>query len=518
MNGTAVIRKLTTFASSSAAVLEKIGRPFWNILNFSLADDIIYPAKNLTVSIEKGSLSVAYGSRFLSRIKIREVREYSFEEGKYPQPEVLASSLALAINDFLATKADVSLSIPKEWFIIKTAEFPVTVKETLSNVISYELDRLTPFSPENAFYDFKVLGENAGKLTVLVIAAKADLVKPYIEALRDKGIVVSRVTVNLSGIETLCCYIDKKTNTIFVEIRENGYEVALFLNRSITNSFSGTFTAEDEKSKVETILSEIAQLTDTAKRFGKTPQVMVLFRDKNSQLKELLKLHINVPVRILDETDIRIRLSKPVKDIPYTAIGGVLEALWPKANGFNLLNRGYHEKPKFPKALTVILMLTILAAAILYIISPLKIEEKRLKEIDRQIIQRKDEVRKVEAIKKEVETLSKEISTIHNFRENRPLTLNILKEFTTTLPKSAWLSRVRISDAEINIEGYATSATGLLPKLEASNYFKKAEFASPTFRDARMNADRFNIKMEIEGIKTDEGLKNKVKEAEDEEE
>lgn len=32
-------------------------------------------------------------------------------------------------------------------------------------------------------------------------------------------------------------------------------------------------------------------------------------------------------------------------------------------------------------------------------------------------------------------------------------------------------------------------------------YFKKAEFSSPTFRDTRMNADRFNIKMEIEGVK-----------------
>jgi Tfp pilus assembly protein PilN len=83
--------------------------------------------------------------------------------------------------------------------------------------------------------------------------------------------------------------------------------------------------------------------------------------------------------------------------------------------------------------------------------------------------------------------------------------LNILKELTTVLPKTSWLTRVRITETNVEIEGYAGSATELLPKLEASPFFKKAEFASPTFRDARMNSDRFIIKMEIEGIKKAEG-------------
>ncbi len=145
---------------------------------------------------------------------------------------------------------------------------------------------------------------------------------------------------------------------------------------------------------------------------------------------------------------------------------------------------------------------------VLYLISPAKIEEKRLLEIDRQITLRKEEVRKVEALKKEMESLDKEIATINDFKGNRQMALNILKELTTILPKNAWLSRVRVTQTTIELEGYASSATGLLPKLEASPFFKKAEFASPTFRDTRMNADRFNIKMEIEGVKKDE-LKKK---------
>jgi general secretion pathway protein L len=151
-------------------------------------------------------------------------------------------------------------------------------------------------------------------------------------------------------------------------------------------------------------------------------------------------------------------------------------------------------------------------------VAPLQIEKKRLKEIDKQIMLRKDDVKKVEALKKEIDTLSEEVSNIDNFKENKPMVLSILKELTTILPQTTWLTRVRISDTTVNIEGYAESATGLLSKLEASKYFRKAEFASPTFRDARQKADRFIIKMEIEGVKKEEVKKPTGEESGDEEE
>jgi hypothetical protein len=122
MNGTFILKKLTTFAYASSVIIKRVERPLENLITFSPADDRIYPAKNLCVSIEKGAFSAAYGSRFLSRIKIKWLKEYPFEEGKYPQPEILASSLALAISELRATKVNVSLGIPKEWIVIKTAE------------------------------------------------------------------------------------------------------------------------------------------------------------------------------------------------------------------------------------------------------------------------------------------------------------------------------------------------------------------------------------------------------------
>jgi Tfp pilus assembly protein PilN len=500
------IKKLTSFTSGSTTRLkDSIWRPLWKILTFNPADDTISPEKNLSVSLEKSALSVAYGSRFLSRIKIKGVKKYSFEEGIYPQPEGVASSLVLAIKDLGAARTNVSLSIPKAWAVIKIAEFPITVKENLSDAVSYELDRLTPFSPEDAFYDFKILKESSGKLTILIVAAKSDLIKPYIDALREKGITVSRITVNLSGMGTLCRYMGKEKDFIYMELNEDGYEGASFLDASITGAFTGSFTPGDEKSKVDNVMTVIDSFVAATEGHKKLHKIIVLLKDKSPGLKELLKLHTKLPLVILNETGIKFMSSGLIEDVHYAAIGGILESLWPKANGLNLFKKGHYDVPKTPFTFTIILILSIIAMWILFIIAPLRIEEKKLDEIDHQIMIRKEDIRKVEALKKEIDSLSNEISTINNFKGNRPMSLTLMKELTAILPKTTWLTRVRITESTVNIEGYAGSASTLLPKLEASKYFKKAEFASPTFRDARMNADRFNIKMEIEGLKKDEG-------------
>ncbi len=515
MNGTAVINKLSTWALTSSSILKKITDPIARLLTFSLADDIIYPAKTVSASLDKGALSVAYGRRFFSRMKILGIREYSFE-GRYPQPEVFASSLSLAINDLGATNADVTLSIPKAWTIIKTTEFPVTVKENLSDVIAYELDRITPFNAGNAFYDFRVLKEKEGKLSILVVAVKADVIQPYIDALREKGISVSRVTANLSGIETLCRFIGMKKDIVFLELRKDGYEGALFLDTEISNVLSGNFSTDDERSHVDVVVKEVTPLMDTIKSSGKEPHIMVHLRETSPGLKELLKAQVQQPVSFLNETDIKLKQPASEKSIPYAALGGALESLWPKATGLNLLTKGLHETAKAPKSLTAILLLIILGLWIVYLVAPLQIEEKRLQEIDRQIMSRKEEVKKVETLKKEIEALEGEIATINNFKGNRRMSLDILKELTAILPKIVWLSRVRVSETNVDLEGYASSATGLLSKLEASSFFKKVEFSSPTFRDTRMNADRFNIKMEIEGVQTD--LQQTEEETDEEEE
>lgn len=485
------IEKIISQLGSISEIIERLLSRSLRVLTYSPVSSISHK-KVFAFSVEKGSVSVAYGSSLLSRVRVKGIRSFIYDN-RFPSPEEVAAA-AMAVLGPYAKGREVDLVIPKSWTVLKVAEFPLTVKENLGDVISYEMDRLTPFSPEDVFYDYRVVREEDNKIVILIVATKKDTVRPYIEALREKGLGVRRLSTSLSAIGALSFYSWKKGSTVFLEIGKDSYEAGLFEGPLVVDYLSGDFDREDDKERVERIFGELQSLLERARSSGSTPEILLLLRDGN--LKEILKARINYPFRILGETDIGIRLPS-TRDISYTVLGGLIESL-SKEEGLNLLSSGKRERQRVPISLTLILLVAIATLGAVYFTAPLRIEGRRLHAIDEQIAQKKAEAMRIESLKKEVEDLRSEIGSINNFKEGRISSLAILKEMTMTLPKNTWLTRFRVTEKNIDIEGYAGSATELLPKLEASKYFKKAEFSSPTFRDARMNADRFIIKMEIE--------------------
>lgn len=492
------IGKIRLTASGQGARLFRIWNTVLKMLTFSPADDRIFPGKDISVALHRGTVSLAYGTRFLSAIRIKETKKYLFAEDRYPLPEELLSSLSLAFSEFDLSVTGITLSIPKEWTIVRTVDFPSTVKENIQNVIAFELDRLTPFAAEEAFFDFRLLRERDGRLSLVLMAVKTEHLKPYLDSLNEGGFAVNRITVNLSAIGALCSYLYKKSDFLFIETGRDGYEGALFSNGLPVNTFSGAFTGMDETSRVSALAGEIAPMLQTSDSRNNTLQLIALIKDQNPAFRKMLGDRLQIPVSVPEETATGLRLPQPVNDVPWVAVGSVVQSLNTGAEKINLLKKGQHEKQKVPYALTMLLLLLIAIVWGGYLIAPLKIEKRKLQEVSSRLAAKKEEARKVEDLIKEAEALSLEISAIKNFKGDRTMTLTIIKELTTLLPRNAWTYRVKISASSITIEGYADAATELLPKLEASPLFKKVEFASPTVRDPQKKADRFNIKMERE--------------------
>jgi Tfp pilus assembly protein PilN len=482
----------------------KLGNVFnsiWNILTTGPNSDFIIPKKNVSVAINRNTISISYATRFLSKIKINGFADYPLNDKIFPDPNEFASIVSLGLKDLEIVHNEITLTIPKDWSVIRKAIFPVSVKENLYDVVFYEIDRITPFKQEDTLYDFKVIGQDENNLILLVAAANKEKIAPYIDALKDHGITVSSISVNLSSMINLCRLICNSSNFVFLDIGKNTFSGSFFYSKNVYEFFSGSFLIDDEKSALDSILAAIMPFKDRAASEGKDLNCIILLNNSSISLKEILRMKLGIPVSVLGESDIKISVKGHPKGFSYYAISSSIEALWSKANRFNLLNMGYVEKVKKPIALTIVLLLALFSLGAFYVVQPVEIEKQRLKEIDHQIAIKKDEVKKVEAIKKNIDDISNEISMINNFKGSKPLSIVILKELTSTLPKTDWLTRFKISDTVVTIEGYAESSTRLLQKLEASKYFRKVEFLSPTFRDARLNSERFNMKMELEGIK-----------------
>ena len=492
-------KKMTLFLSGQAERIKGVLISLRKILTFSPADDLILPKSNISASIESGGLSVAYCSRSFSRIYLKGVRKYPFQGDRYPQPKDVTSSLAFSAKEFGVSNPEITLGIPKAWTIIRTVEFPSTIRENIVGVVSGEMDRLTPFSADEVLFDFRVLRDDGERLTVMVMAVRAAAVMPYIDDLNENGYTVSRITASLTGLGSLCWYLYKNADNIVVEVDDKEYVGSLFIDGFLTRTRAGELEGDDE-SRFDAVSECVRSLSDAAGREGISPEVVAIFSNNSDPLKGLLESRIETPARIMDDADTRLGFSGNDGELPFAAAGCAVQSLWPDAKGPNLLKKGMMEKDKSPLVLTIILVLAIVFTWVFHLTVPVEVEKVRLEKISLQIGLKREEVMKVEAIKSEIDVISSEITAIERFKEEMPMRIDILRELTTVIPDDAWLTKTRISAAKVEIEGLAGSAIELLPKLDMSEYFSKVEFTSPTIRDAKIDSDRFKIKMEIESV------------------
>ncbi len=474
------------------------------ILFFSLADDRVSFRKGCCIAIEKGSIAVASGKRFLSRVSIKAGKHFRFDTAAYPDPEACASSVSLAAAEFPMKRAEVVLSIPKAWTIVTTAEFPATIKENIGEAMRHELDRLTPFSHDEALYDFRVLRESEGKLSVLLIAAKASVVMPYIDALKNQGIAVSRVTSHITSLGAFSGFGSGLRDFVMLRDREDAYEGGLFLDGTVQNVFTVLKSELSAEQAQAALFQELDLVASSLQEHKKKPRIVLSSESSGTSVRDLLMQKTGMPVTPAEEILRKGAVPRLDTATMLSSQSGLIELLWPKAQGLDLFSRGRRQQRRQPLLLTGLLSCALIAAGLVLLYAPLEREKGRSAEIDRMIASKKEDVRKVEDLKKQVESLANEISTIQSFRRKKPLTVNLLREVTNVLPNNAWLTRLRISETQVDIEGFAGSATELIPKIEASKSLSKAELASPTYRDPRTNLDRFIIKAEIEGVKKDE--------------
>jgi hypothetical protein len=320
--------KLYFFKMASLAV--RLGRFLRRILSLGLADDRIAPLQALSVVLENGGVCIVHASRFFSRIKIRGMQRYYFEKGNYPTPENVASAVTLAVNEFRAMHAQIILVIPKSWTIVKTADFPLSVMDNLSDVVSYELDRLTPFAAARAFYDFQMISQNDHHLQLMIAAVNRDILEPYIAALKEKKISLSRMTLSTSAFGALADYVQRSGDIVFASVDHGEYEGGLIRDHRWRASFTGKLPAGDEQAQIRFAAEEINALLDGIDLDKGKIDVIIDWRLSEKSVL-LLRDSIHAKVNFIGKMDLNLPfLNKgDLPEVPYPAVGGVLEHLRP---------------------------------------------------------------------------------------------------------------------------------------------------------------------------------------------
>ncbi|MFA5354101.1 MAG: pilus assembly protein PilM, partial [Thermodesulfovibrionales bacterium] len=335
MKTLAGLRALSTQFSPFWERLRQAGGKAGKVLFFSLGDEAISPRRSLCVSLEKGGFSAVCGRRVLSRVSVSGSRAFPFQG--YPDPADFASSLDLAAKEMGVSGVAVSIALPKAWTVIKTFNLPHSVKQNLPEVLSYEMDRITPFSSDEALYDFEILKETEEGMHIVVVAAKAEMVLPYLEALAERGFQVERVTSTVSGAGNLCLRSGWK-DCIFLEISGGEYSGVVYADGMITASFSRSL-AGDDAAKGDLLVSE---LETRNQGLGKETKILVSVREQSNAVIERLRGLRGV--MFVKSSDFGFGSS--AADASLSSLGCLVESLWPKAMSLNLLMKGYREKKR----------------------------------------------------------------------------------------------------------------------------------------------------------------------------
>ncbi len=95
------------------------------------------------------------------------------------------------------TRGRARLCLAHQEALVRRVTMPAATEENLRQVLSFEMDRLTPFRADEVYFDHRVIGRDAaaGTLSVMLAMARRDLVDARVEALRALGLSVQGVTV-----------------------------------------------------------------------------------------------------------------------------------------------------------------------------------------------------------------------------------------------------------------------------------------------------------------------------------
>lgn len=96
----------------------------------------------------------------------------------------------------LAGASEIRLCLEKRKYLIKKVTLPIETEENLREVLSFEMDRQTPFKADQVYYDYVILGRDkqARSLEVILILAPIDRLTYALGLLNDNDIVINAIS------------------------------------------------------------------------------------------------------------------------------------------------------------------------------------------------------------------------------------------------------------------------------------------------------------------------------------
>jgi type IV pilus assembly protein PilM len=151
------------------------------------------------------SVGLDIGTYSIKVISIKKENEKSVLTGyniKKIPPDAKNSDIEKLVKETLdevdLSPAEVNLAISGPNVIVRFIDLPKMNKDQLENALGFEAEKYIPFNVNEVVMDFLILGaaEDAGKMRVLLAAAKRELIESRVSLLDKMGISVDVIDID----------------------------------------------------------------------------------------------------------------------------------------------------------------------------------------------------------------------------------------------------------------------------------------------------------------------------------
>lgn len=101
----------------------------------------------------------------------------------------------------------VTVGVSGQWVIMRVVEMPVLTPEEFRQALPYEAQRSLPFNIQDVVLDGTILASSGGKMWVLVVACKRDVLERRLEWVRQAGLDV--ITVDVDTLALVNAFLEQ---------------------------------------------------------------------------------------------------------------------------------------------------------------------------------------------------------------------------------------------------------------------------------------------------------------------
>jgi len=456
----------------------------------------------------KTSLGIDFGPNHLiltllrksfGKIRLEDYRTYPFspERPEETQEAQWINQITAFISQHQVSKERIYVSIPRGKVIVRFIRFPIATKENLRKVLEYEAPKYIPFEKEEVFSDFQILQEEKEWLYLLAIFIRRKELEPYLSLLKKIGLQPCSIQIPSVGALNLFFFHegDKKSETsVLLDLGGPFWEMNLIEGKYWRESFHLPLPSGKREEEIVHTINRVGISGDSLS----DATCFVYGLDAAGPA------HRPFLPPPLDRIEVRKGEARP--DHIYSSIGLPLKGITKTRIDLNLLPREMRRRARqIGKPLFTMLVFIALILSFTWGWGVYSQYQTTLELLRDEVKKRKPEVEAVERLKKQKGEFSKEISEFEKISAREVSKILILQEITQILPPGVWLWNLKHAGGEVEMSGFADSASELIPLLDKSPLFEKVEFLAPVTKErerrvgAEKERERFKIRMKLEG-------------------